>query len=29
VRKPDGIHHFFTESASEFLRKKCEYGYGC
>lgn len=29
VRKPDGIHHFFTASASAFLRKKCEYGYGC
>ncbi len=29
VRKPDGIHHFFTASAAEFLRKKCEFGYGC
>ncbi len=29
VRKPDGVHHFFTASASEFLRKKCEYGFGC
>ena len=29
VRKPDGIHHFFTASSSEFLRKKCEFGYGC
>ena len=29
VRKPDGIHHFFTASESEFFRKKCEYGFGC
>jgi len=29
VRKPDGVHHFFTESESEFLRKKCQYGFGC
>jgi UPF0755 protein len=29
VRKRDGVHHFFTASESEFLRKKCEYGYGC
>jgi UPF0755 protein len=29
VRKPDGVHHFFTASESEFLRKKCEYGFGC
>jgi UPF0755 protein len=29
VRKPDGMHHFFTASESEFLRKKCEYGFGC
>jgi UPF0755 protein len=29
VRKPDGVHHFFTASAAEFDRKKCEYGYGC
>jgi UPF0755 protein len=29
VRKPDGKHHFFTASESEFLRKKCEYGFGC
>ena len=29
VRKPDGVHHFFTESESEFFRKKCEYGFGC
>jgi UPF0755 protein len=29
VAKPDKIHHFFTASESEFLAKKCEYGYGC
>ena len=29
VRKPDGVHHFFTASAAEFDQKKCEYGYGC
>ena len=29
VRKPDKVHHFFTASASEFLKKECEYGYGC
>ena len=29
VRKPDGVHHFFTASESEFFRKKCEYGFGC
>lgn len=29
VRKPDGVHHFFTASESEFLRKKCQYGFGC
>ena len=29
VRKPDGVHHFFTASEAEFERKKCEYGYGC
>jgi UPF0755 protein len=29
VRKPDGVHHFFTASESEFLRKACEYGFGC
>jgi UPF0755 protein len=29
VRKPDGVHHFFTASESEFLRKKCEFGFGC
>jgi UPF0755 protein len=29
VRKPDGVHHYFTASESEFFRKKCEYGFGC
>jgi uncharacterized YceG family protein len=29
VRKPDKVHHFFTASEQEFLRKVCEYGYGC
>jgi UPF0755 protein len=29
VRKPDGVHHYFTDSESEFFRKKCEYGFGC
>ena len=29
VRKPDGVHHFFTASESEFEQKKCEYGFGC
>jgi uncharacterized YceG family protein len=29
VRKPDKVHHFFTASASQFLQKECEYGYGC
>ena len=29
VRKPDGVHHLFTASEAEFLRKKCEYGFGC
>jgi UPF0755 protein len=29
VRKPDKRHHFFTASAQEFLRKACEYGFGC
>lgn len=28
VRKPDGVHHFFTESEPEFCRKSLEYGYG-
>ncbi len=29
VRKPDRVHHFFTASEQEFLKKACEYGYGC
>jgi uncharacterized YceG family protein len=29
VRKPDGVHHFFTASESEFYAKACEYGFGC
>ncbi len=29
VRKPDGVHHFFTASEAEFEEKKCEYGFGC
>ncbi|MGH3134241.1 MAG: endolytic transglycosylase MltG [Gaiellaceae bacterium] len=29
VRKPDGVHHFFTASESEFFAKKCEFGFGC
>ena len=29
VRKPDGVHHFFTASEDEFFEKKCEYGFGC
>jgi uncharacterized YceG family protein len=29
VRKPDGVHHFFTASESEFFQKACEYGFGC
>jgi cell division protein YceG involved in septum cleavage len=29
VRKPDRIHHFFTNSESEFYAKACEYGFGC
>jgi len=29
VRKPDGVHHFFTASESEFFRKACKYGFGC
>jgi uncharacterized YceG family protein len=28
VRKPDGVHHFFTASESEFCRKSVEYGFG-
>lgn len=30
VRKPDGVHHFFTASEAEFCAKAKEYGYrGC
>ena len=29
VRKPDKRHHFFTADGQEFLRKACEYGFGC
>jgi uncharacterized YceG family protein len=29
VRKPDGVHHFFTASEAEFFAKKCQYGFGC
>jgi UPF0755 protein len=29
VRKPDGVHHFFTASQSQFDRKSCEYGFSC
>jgi uncharacterized YceG family protein len=29
VRKPDGVHHFFTASESEFDRKSCEFGFSC
>jgi uncharacterized YceG family protein len=29
VRRPDGVHHFFTASESEFVRKACEFGFGC
>ena len=29
VRRPNSLRHFFTASESEFLRKACEYGYGC
>jgi len=28
VRKPDGVHHFFTASESEFCERSLEYGYG-
>jgi len=28
VRKPDGVHHFFTASQSEFCAKSLEYGFG-
>ena len=29
VRKPDGVHHFFTASQAEFDRKSCEFGFSC
>jgi UPF0755 protein len=29
VRKPDGIHHFFTADDEEFCEKAREYGYRC
>jgi uncharacterized YceG family protein len=29
VRKPDGVHHFFTARKDEFDRKSCEYGFSC
>ncbi|MBA3841662.1 MAG: endolytic transglycosylase MltG [Actinobacteria bacterium] len=29
VRKPDGVHHFFTASETEFCKKAAEYGYHC
>jgi uncharacterized YceG family protein len=29
VRKPDKVHHFFTADEDAFLRKACEYGFGC
>ena len=28
VRKPDGVHHFFTASESAFCQKSLEYGFG-
>ena len=28
VRKPDGVHHFFTASEPEFCHKSLEYGFG-
>jgi uncharacterized YceG family protein len=28
VRKPDGVHHFFTASEPEFCAKSLEYGFG-
>jgi uncharacterized YceG family protein len=28
VRKPDGVHHFFTASEAEFCQKSLEYGFG-
>src|SRR5262249_51990044 len=29
VRKPDKRHHYFTAKENDFLRKVCEYGFGC
>jgi UPF0755 protein len=29
VRRPDSLRHFFTASESEFLQRKCEFGFGC
>jgi UPF0755 protein len=29
VRKPDKVHHFFTADENEFVRKACEFGFGC
>jgi uncharacterized YceG family protein len=29
VRKPDGVHHFFTADESEFCEKAKEFGYSC
>jgi len=29
VRKPDGIHHFFTADGQEFSEKAREYGHSC
>lgn len=29
VRKPDGVHHFFTADENEFCEKAREYGYDC
>jgi uncharacterized YceG family protein len=28
VRKPDGVHHYFTASEADFCQKSLEYGYG-
>ena len=28
VRKPDGVHHFFTANSAEFCQRSLEYGYG-
>jgi UPF0755 protein len=29
VRKPDGVHHFFTADENQFCEKAKEYGYSC